>query len=80
MSLSAQNTGYKEKKTQEVRILDLLRERGSSGVKAWEIPTALHILQYNSRVWSLRQKGFNIINKDNTFYLIEGTPLQLGFV
>lgn len=74
------NTTYQPRKTQEQKILDLLRERAGAGVKAWEIPTNLHILQYNSRVWGLRRKGFNIINKDNTFYLIEGEPLQFSLV
>lgn len=72
------NTTYQPNKTQEQKILDLLKERGSSGVRAWEIPTNLHILQYNSRIFGLRAKGFNIINKDNTFYLIEDKPMQFN--
>jgi len=69
-------TAYIKKPTQEQRILDLLKERGSAGVKSWEIPNNLHILQYNARIYGLREKGFNIINKDETFYLITGEPKQ----
>jgi lysozyme family protein len=78
MNYTAQNIGYIEKKTQEQRILDLLRERGSSGVMAWEIPANLHILQYNARVYGLRKKGYDIRNKDGKFYLIEQGQIGLG--
>jgi len=69
---------HQPNRTQSDKILELLRERGSSGVKCFEIPNNLGILQYGARVLELRRKGFNIINKDNTFYLIEGEPVQFG--
>ena len=67
---------YKPDKTQEERILELLRERGAAGVMAWEIPATLHILQYNARVFGLRAKGYDIVNKDGRFYLFEGDTQQ----
>jgi len=58
---------YEERPTQEQRILDLLRERGSSGAKVYELiaprPDGLGIAQYNSRIWGLRKKGHVIENK-----------------
>ena len=69
--------GYKPNRTQEQRILDLLRERGEQGVMSWEIPDKLKILQYNARVFGLRRKGFVIENKDEVFRLIsEPSPEQ----
>jgi len=63
-------TGYKKRPTQEERILSLLRERGSRGVYAWEIPTNLHILQYNARIFGLRQKGYVIENKTPGYFVL----------
>ena len=59
--------GYKEDLTQEQRILELLRERGSEDVEVWEfmLPRnrgGLGIAQYNARIWGLRQKGHIIEN------------------
>lgn len=58
---------YEEKPTQEQRILSLLRERGSAGVKVYELvaprPQGLGIAQYNARIWGLRKKGHVIRNK-----------------
>lgn len=67
---------YKPNGTQEQRILDLLRERGNAGVKSWEIPEKLGILQYNARIFGLRRKGYNIINtQPGHFVLKEFTPM-----
>jgi lysozyme family protein len=60
---------YIRKPTQEDRILELLRLRGRNGVESWEIPTHLHILQYNSRIFGLRKKGYIIDNINDRFYL-----------
>lgn len=69
-------TTYTRRPTQEKRILSFLRERGEQGVFAWEITNNLHILQYNSRIFGLRRKGFNIINKEvGHFVLIENKPV-----
>jgi hypothetical protein len=62
-------TTYIPNKTQEGRILELLRQRGSAGVYSWEITNDLHILQYNARVFGLRHKGFEIKNTKNHFVL-----------
>ena len=59
--------GYKEDKTQEQRILDLLKERGNEGAYVYEFmmprPKGLGIAQYNARIWGLRKKGYDIKNK-----------------
>jgi lysozyme family protein len=68
---------YQEKKTQEERILDLLRERGAAGVANWEIPAQLHILQYNARIFGLKRKGYDIKNIDGRFYLQEGQQILI---
>ena len=78
--------GYKEDKTQEKRILDLLKERGASGAFVYEfmIPRnqgGLGIAQYNARIWGLRQKGYVIKNKKpGHFVLIENEPEQSKFL
>ena len=72
---------YKEDLTQEGRILSLLKERGSAGVYAWEIPATLHILQYNARIFGLRRKGYNIVNKERGhFVLQEPEPFQEALI
>ena len=77
---------YKENLTQEENILELLRNRGSSGVEVWEFMMprpkgGLGIAQYNSRIWGLRKKGYDIENKKpGHFVLIEGEPVQTQFV
>ena len=68
--------GYKEDKTQEQRILDLLKERGESGAFVYEfmIPRnqgGLGIAQYNARIWGLRQKGYIIKNKKPRHFLLK---------
>lgn len=73
---------YKEDLTQEERILDLLKERGSKGVFVWEFMMprnrgGLGIAQYNARIWGLRKKGYNIVNeKPGHFILVESEPKQ----
>lgn len=72
--------GHEKRPTQEERILQLLRERGTQGVKSWEIPNDLHILQYNARIFGLRNKGHNIVNKNDTFYLMPNEPYQESLI
>ena len=67
-------------KSQEGRILRLLRERGEQGVKVYELitprPEGEGCSQYGARIFSLRRKGFNIINKEvGHFVLIEDKPV-----
>jgi hypothetical protein len=76
------STNYIENNTQEGRILRRLREAGRQGVPAYEFAMPRPqggegILQYNARVFGLRNKGFNIINKDSVFYLVEEGQLPL---
>ncbi len=82
MNNPAQNTSLIHKQTQTDRILELLRERGNAGIPVWEMiaprPQGLGVAQYNARVYELRQKGYEIVNKDNTFYLIEQGQIGLG--
>jgi len=58
---------YHKKLTQEQRILNLLRERGSRGAYVYEFmtprPNGLGIAQYNARIYGLREKGYVIENK-----------------
>lgn len=72
------NMKYKEDKTQEGRILDLLRERGESGVMVWEFmlprPQGLGVAQYNSRIWGLRKKGYNIENLEPGHFVLRSEP------
>ena len=73
---------YKEDLTQEERILELLRERGSTGVEVYEFMMpqpkgGLGVAQYNARIWGLRKKGYDIKNeKPGHFVLIEENPVQ----
>lgn len=62
---------YIPNNTQEGRILNLLRERGNSGVYAWEITNDLHILQYNARIFGLRAKGYKIVNKEIGHFVLQ---------
>lgn len=66
---------YVSHPTQEQRILDLAKRRGSKGFFAYELaaprPHGLGILQYNSRVWGLRKKGYNIVNKKPGYFVYE---------
>jgi hypothetical protein len=60
--------------TQKQRLLDLLRERGSQGVKVYEImaprPEGLGIAQYNARILELRRNGYRIINKEPGHFVL----------
>ena len=74
---------YHKKPTQEQRILQLLREKGNLGVYVYELvtprPQGLGIAQYNARIYGLREKGHNIVNKTpGHFVLIESKPEQLN--
>jgi hypothetical protein len=76
---------YKPNKTQEQRILELLRERGQSGAYVYEFmtprPNGLGISQYNSRIYGLREKGYKIVNKQpGHFVLEESEPEQIYLV
>lgn len=72
--------GYKENKTQEQRILDLLKERGPKGVFVWEFmlprPQGLGIAQYNARIWGLRKKGHLINNKTPGHFILITTDWE----
>lgn len=68
--------GYKEDKTQEQRILDLLEERGSEGAYVWEFMMprnrgGLGIAQYNARIFGLRKKGYEIKNTTPGHFVLE---------
>ena len=62
---------YIPNKTQEERILDLLKERGELGAYAWEFTGQLRIMQYNARVFGLRKKGYNILNQDKCHFVLK---------
>lgn len=67
---------YIKKPTQEERILRLLKERGKLGAYVWEfmLPKnkgGLGIAQYNARIWGLRQKGHQIINKTPGHFILK---------
>lgn len=69
-------TTYIKNDSQEGRILDLLKQRGNQGAYVYEFmmprPQGLGIAQYNARVYELRKKGYEIINKEpGHFVLIE---------
>lgn len=69
-------TGYVKNGTQAARILEVLRGRGERGVYAWEITGDLHILQYNSRIFDLRKKGFDIINERPGLFVLKEKPIE----
>ena len=82
LTLNKMSTLYHRRPTQEKRILQLLKERGSSGAKVYELmapkPQGLGIAQYGARIWGLRKKGYNIVNKTpGHFVLKESEPEQL---
>ena len=60
--------------TQENRILHLLQVRGDEGAKVYEFmtprPAGLGIAQYNARIYGLKQKGHNIINKSPGHFIL----------
>ena len=58
--------------------MKLLRERGDSGLFAWELTNTDFmryrggaILQYNARIYGLRQKGYKIINKKPGHFVLD---------
>ena len=74
---------YQKRPTQEQRILDFLRERGSDGVFAYELTNTNTmrerggaIMQYNARIFGLRQKGHKIINKRPGHFVLYEKPEQ----
>jgi len=73
---------YKEVLTQENRIIELLKERGTQGVYVYELqaprPIGLGIAQYNARIYGLRKKGHVI--KSTTpghFVLLDSSQSQI---
>ena len=75
-------SNYHTNPTQEQRILELLKERGSQGAFVYEFmmprPNGLGVAQYNARIYGLREKGHKIVNKTpGHFILEEGEPVQL---
>ena len=74
-----QITTYIKNETQEGRILNLLRERGSRGVDVWEFmlprPSGgLGIAQYNARIFGLRHKGCIIKNRPIGHFILKFDP------
>jgi hypothetical protein len=65
---------YEYRPTQEQRILDFLRERKEQGVWCWEITNLLRIMQYTSRIWGLRQKGYGIENDVKGHFVLTLDP------
>jgi hypothetical protein len=65
---------YQKRPTQEDRILQLLEERGEAGAYVYEFmaprPNGLGIAQYNARVYGLRKRGFDIINKSPGHFVL----------
>lgn len=61
--------------TQENKILNLLKKRAKKGVKVYELiapqPTGLGIVQYNARIYSLRRKGYSILNIKPGHFILE---------
>ena len=66
---------YRKRPTQEQRILSLLKERGDRGAYIYEFitprPQGLGIAQYNARIYGLREKGHNIVNKKPGHFVLE---------
>jgi len=78
---------YIENPTQEERIIALLRERGSEGAFVWDFTMprnkgGLGCMQYNARVWGLRQKGYVIENVKPGHFVLkeEPKPVQNNFL
>jgi hypothetical protein len=73
-------TTYIKDTTQEGRILKLLRDRGNMGAKAYEFasprPLGLGVMQYNARIYGLRHKGYQIINKEPGHFVLIETDKQ----
>lgn len=69
-------TTYYSEPTQEQKILKLAKTRGEDGFYVYELiaPTSrggLGIAQYNARIWGLRKKGHNIVNKRPGYFVYE---------
>ena len=69
---------YIKNNTQEGRILNLLRQKGSAGVYVYELqapkPQGEGIAQYNARIWGLRKKGYNITNVVPGHFVLVDSP------
>lgn len=77
-------TNYNYKPTQEDLILNLLLQRGNNGAYVYEFmlpqPQGLGIAQYNARIFGLRKKGHNIINKQPGHFVLQTKPVQLSYL
>jgi hypothetical protein len=66
---------YQPRPTQEGRILQLLKERGDRGVAVWEFmlprPQGLGVAQYGARIFSLRRKGYEIVNVEPGHFVLK---------
>lgn len=75
---------YKPNQTQEERILNLLRERGEQGAYVYEFmmpqPQGLGIAQYNARIYGLRKKGYDIVNKVPGHFVLHQEPVQMNLI
>lgn len=75
---------YQPRPTQEGRILKLLKERGERGVQVWEFmlprPQGLGIAQYNARIFGLRRKGYNIVNKKPGLFVLQEQKGQTALI
>lgn len=70
---------YIKRPSQEQRILNFLRKRGSKGIFVYELMLprnrgGLGIAQYNARIWGLRQKGYIIENKKPGHFVLISEP------
>lgn len=74
--------------SQQKRLINLMRERGKSGVFVYEIitprPNGLGIAVYTSTICNLRKQGYQIDNPENGLYVLVGEPQpkqeKLGFL
>ena len=70
--------------TQKQSLLLALKTAGSFGLPVWKIimprsQGGLGIAQYGARVYELRHDDhLNIINRNDTFYLVEEGQMGLG--
>ena len=78
---------YQPRPTQEGRILQLLKERGDNGVMAWELTSTEvmrdrggAVMQYNSRIFGLRRKGYNIVNKKPGLFVLQEQKGQAALI
>jgi hypothetical protein len=71
--------------TQENRNLELLKNRGERGAEVWEFMMprpagGLGIAQYNARIYELRRKGYEIVNKKPGHFVLRRKEGQLDLV